>query len=89
MLLDAADFIDRVGWCQHTLLDGAGRVCAAEALRSVVFAAYDVPTYTAAMNRLSNFVTHDEHSMAVVKWNDDEGRTTAEVTSAMRACAWQ
>ena len=41
LLMDAADLIDRIGWCQYTLRDGKGRVCAAEALMSVTYAAYD------------------------------------------------
>ena len=89
VLLDAADYIDRVGWCQHSLHGENGRVCAAEALMTVGCTAHDVATYAGAMTALSNFVTSGEHSMAVVKWNDDEGRTAAEVTSAMRAYAWQ
>jgi uncharacterized protein (UPF0371 family) len=89
VLLDAADYIDRVGWCQHSLRDDNGRVCAAEALMTVGYTAHDVATYAAAMTALSNFVTSGEHSMALVKWNDDERRTAAEVTCTMRACAGQ
>jgi hypothetical protein len=89
VLLDAADYIDRVGWCQHTLREDGGRVCAAEALMTVAYAAHDVATYEGAMICLSSFVTSGKHSMAVVKWNDDQGRTAAEVTGAMRASAWQ
>ena len=87
VLLDAADYIDRIGWCQHARRDDEGRVCAAEALMSVVV--HDVATYAEAITRLSIFVTAGEHSMAVLEWNDDEGRTASEVTGAMRACAWQ
>jgi hypothetical protein len=89
VLLDAADFIDRTGWCQNRLCDDQGRVCAAEALMSVAYAAHDVETCAGAMARLSNFITSGKHSLAVVKWNDDNGRTAAEVTRAMRACARQ
>jgi hypothetical protein len=86
VLLDAANYIDLVGWCQHTMRDDNGRVCAAEALMTVAQTGHD---YAGAVTSLSNFVTSGEHSMAVVKWNDDEGCTAAQVTGAMRACAWQ
>jgi hypothetical protein len=89
VLLDAADYIDRVGWCQHSLHDENGRVCAAEALMSVTYPAYDLSSYAVAMSCLSDFVTSGEHSMAVLEWNDTEGRTGADVTDAMRGCARQ
>ena len=89
VLLDAADFIDRNGWCQHTLHDDKGHVCAAEALRTVAYTAHDMGSYAGAMTRLSKFVTPGEHSVAVVKWNDDDSRTATEVTGAMRVCAWE
>lgn len=57
LLLDAADLIDRIGWCQHTPRDDNGRVCAAEALRRVAYAGHDVATYAVAMSHLSDFVT--------------------------------
>ena len=88
VLLDAADYIDRIGWCQHALRDDKGGVCAAEALTSVAYTVHDIATYAEATTRLSIFVTSGAHSMAVVEWNDDERRTAAEVTDAMRACAW-
>jgi hypothetical protein len=88
LLLEAADLIDHIGWCQRILSDENGRVCAAEALMRVAYA-YDVGTDAEVMSRLANFVSAEEHSMAVVKWNDDESRTAAEVTGAMRACARQ
>ena len=82
VLLDAADLIDRIGWCQHTECDHNGRVCAAEALMRV--AAHDVTTYAVAMTHLSCFVASPK---TVPEWNDAEGRTAAEVTDGMRACA--
>jgi hypothetical protein len=87
VLLDAADLIDRIGWCQHTLCDDKGRVCAAEALMRVTYCAHDVATYNIAMARLSDFVTFGMHSMAVLAWNDAADRTAAEVADGMRACA--
>ena len=84
VLLHAADLIDRVGWCQHTECDQSGRVCAAEALMSV--AAHDVAAYAVAITRLSDSVASP---VTVPEWNDAEGRTAAEVTGAMRACARQ
>ena len=90
VLLHAADLIDRIGWCQHTECDDKGRVCAAEALMRVAYATHDMAsTYSFAICRLSYFVTSGRQSGAAIAWNDAEGRTAAEVTGAMRACAWQ
>lgn len=88
VLLDAADLIDRIGWCQHRLRDHNGRVCAAEALMKVAYAIHDPATYAVAMTRLSDFVASAEQfPLAVLDWNDAEERTAGEVTGTMRACA--
>ncbi len=89
VLRDAADLIDRIGWCQHTLRDRNGRVCAAEALMRVAYATHDpAATYAVAMIRLSDFVASGEQfPQAVLDWNDAEERTAGDVTGTMRACA--
>lgn len=82
VLLDAADLIDRIGWCQHTECDHNGRVCTAEALMRV--AGDDVASYAVAMNNLSEFVASP---LTVPEWNDAECRRAAQVTGSLRACA--
>ena len=78
ILLDAADYIERHGWCQGAHENGQGEVCAMAA----IYHCYRRGDLT-AMRRLQNYVG----SRYVGDWNDAPGRTKEQVVEALRAAA--
>lgn len=84
----AADVLERDGWVQRTW-EWEGARCAASALGAVVYGAEDDGgddemnlRYSAAITALKARV-----GIAVTVWNDEAGRTAAEVIDALRAAA--
>jgi hypothetical protein len=91
VLLGAADYIERHGWCQGTsVIDDA--VCAGRAL--MIAAGYDASTSERAGHRLMRFVGSTDGEVpgrwttTVPDWNDKEGRTKEEVVEALRSAAF-
>lgn len=93
LLMDAARYIDRHGWCQRRIGTAGGHACAVGALWMA---------YQGSMPRTPEWDKHPVMSDAVEKlciavkaspfggvaqWNDTHGRVQDEVVSAMRACA--
>ncbi len=83
---DVADVLERAalhldvhGWRQGDDAAVEGDRCALLALYAVASTA---DAYT-AREELGLFLDVD----CIVEWNDEDGRTAAEVTGAMRACA--
>src|SRR5581483_4767239 len=76
--LDAADYIDKRGWCQNRLHDGE-KVCAVGALIAV---SPDLKVVNTAHEKLIEQVGEP-----ITLWNDAPNRTATEVTAVMRACA--
>jgi hypothetical protein len=80
VLLDAADLLDEVGWCQHRASDEYGRMCAGNAIQLVA---------------RSSIAQHEAHMKliqatgygGVPNWNDRGGMTKERVTSTMRRVA--
>ncbi len=85
MLLDAADLLERDGWCQQAYQDGDGHHCALGALDAVVGMAelktIDWVAFSKANERLFGAVGQITH------WNDARGRTAEEVISTLRKIA--
>ncbi len=90
--LEAANLLELKDWCQGMAADIKDRVCMAEALHRAVFGYQERarpcshpnplrwrPVYDA----LSNFIGQD-----VIKWNDIDGRTKAEVIEKLREAAY-
>ncbi len=87
MLLDAADLLERDGWCQGAYQDDDGHHCALGALDAVFgsktsFKAIDWSAYARVNERLQDAV-----GLQIVHWNDAKGRTAEEVISTLRKIA--
>ena len=82
ILTAAADLIEQDGWCQGSLQNDRGQHCIMGAI-SYAAADYSVPEYHAAVDAVVETV--DAYS--VVRWNDQPGRTQAEVVAALRKAA--
>lgn len=99
VLLDAADKIERDGWCQgQRIIDG--RVCAHGAIEASITgdARGRHPLHDAASVHLYHYLGRQNPggSMCILTssgcagvggWNDAPGRTAAEVCAALRGCA--
>ncbi len=88
-LFEAADLLEREGWCQGMLHDDYGRHCtvgainriskmndALEAIRKLAFSVYG-----------GGVCWSSECSGHLVCWNDQPGRTADEVIERMRSVA--
>jgi hypothetical protein len=76
MLREAADLIEKRGWCQHQLEDHRGRVCALGALTRVPTRLVDA--HAKAHLALENFI-NQKFSLSIVEWNDCRARTKEQV----------
>ena len=77
--LDAADLLERDGWCQHAPMDERGRRC-------LINAVYSVGDYMAcrdAERQIKLFIDKPHLSW----WNDTDGRTKEQVIAVLRGCA--
>lgn len=85
VLLDAADYIERHGWCQYIVEDNQGRVCIGGAISAAASNSDQDDLYVYALVRLDKYL----HSYKLVPfWNDTPGRTKEEVIAALRAAAY-
>ena len=96
VLLDAADYIEKHGWCQGRIGNAGESVCAVGAM----WMAFDgtIPKQAnwvkdravdQAYRAMCNYVMCNYVRSYPAEWNDEPGRTAAEVTAAMRECAAQ
>ena len=97
VLSAAADLIEGGGWCvREWAVDQAGRKCPPESDSAVAWCPLG------AIRRIAGRVESDEPArslfaslglagpdplLAIAKWNDAEGRTEAQVVSALREAA--
>ena len=87
VLLDAADLIERDGWCQGQLRRGQQH-CAIGAIEAV-----DLPgagiSFAAieAINKLARGVSHTSFLACIPEWNDATHMTSEEVIHTMRMVA--
>src|SRR5882762_1265449 len=89
--LEAANLLEKKGWCQKTASDLKDKICLAEALHRSVYGSqetvnmntvHDTGAWREPYNILSNFIGED-----AIKWNDTVGRTKAEVIEKLREAA--
>ncbi len=80
VLNGAADIIERDGWCQGPPQPGLGPVCAGVA---IMRSTRSVSLQVAAQQKLQSVT----HCWSPSRWNDEPGRTKAEVVSALRTAA--
>jgi hypothetical protein len=90
LLLQAARIIRERGWCQHATCDEDGRVCVLGAIYNVREPNHEyVPgrwlddRCNAAERRMAKVITSDD----IPTWNDEAGRTAAEVIEALEKAA--
>lgn len=92
VLLDAADYIEAHGWRHgHGGSSGGGPVCAWVATTAVVKhspKAFPVGASWEADQQFARFLGVPD-ACSIPNWNDAPDRTTAKVTTALRACARQ
>lgn len=93
VLLKAADLLESKGWCKGAVQDGAGRICALQAICLAAgtehFAMHAADTAAdlrarAAITRMERSVGADD----ICSWNNTR-HSLAEVTATMRAVAVQ
>jgi hypothetical protein len=82
ILYDAADLIDLHGWCQGEYRSLGGCYCITGALTEVIGLGSISEWSDAALA-----VEHEIGEPYLPVWNDDERRTKAEVTTALRNAA--
>jgi hypothetical protein len=84
ILLDAADYIERHGWCQNVYANEFGNVCVMGALLHFVqWPDYPEGRAKEIMPRLTKYLGVTR----VDNWNDAPGRTKEEVVAALRGAA--
>ena len=84
ILLDAADHIERHGWCQNVYTNGLGDVCIMGTLLQVV----QWPDYLEG--RAKEVFPRLKKYLGVTRvddWNDEPGRTKEQVVAALRGGA--
>ncbi len=93
VLSEAADLIERDGWCQETYEDYRGRRCMDGALIAVMGDTHvklnDVEAALSAhLPQVTSIHVAAPHAWApVIAWNDAEGRTQEEVVAKLREVA--
>lgn len=80
LLLDAADCIEKYGWCQGHAQDDKGRVCV---LGAMVYGAASYEDWQRAIDK----IIRQTNVLEIASWNDAPGRTMEEVVSMLRAAA--
>ena len=78
ILLEAADYIERHGWCQNVYQNGLGNACVMGALLQVV---RTTSRDGKSLSRLRKYL--DVTSLE--NWNDAPDRTKEQVVEALRA----
>ncbi len=81
VLLAAADYLEKWGWCQNAIRDSDGRACLLGAL-SLSISRIGKGNVVAAMNRLERHL-----KMSVDAWNDDICKSQEQAVDALRAAA--
>lgn len=81
-LLDAADYIEKHGWCQGEVFGPDDAVCA---IGAIMATATNLGILDRAAGLLARYL--DIGIDRVARWNDDPSRTKDQVISALREAA--
>ncbi len=90
ILLDAADILERDGWCRHRLQDPLGRMC----LYGAIIKAHNERAKNApfieggSVNRLQKYLSRDGEIDNIADWNDGICGGKEEAIQALRGAAW-
>jgi hypothetical protein len=76
-LLKAAEYIEEHGWCQRSIGAKGGPAC-------VIGAVHFSGGKIAALNAVERVIGRPD----LIRWNDEPGRTKAEVVKALRGAAF-
>ena len=83
LLWDAADLLERDGWCQREFEDAQGRYCLVGAInRAPSPGVYSLELEIQRLSATGYMQTF--LGMEPMRWNDMHGRTKEEVVSALR-----
>lgn len=80
VLWNAADYIEKHGWCQNTIETAGGQVCAMGGIIAV--GRSNLVDAQVAINRMTAHI-----GRRIPFWNDEPGRTKGQVVAALRAAA--
>lgn len=83
VLMDAADVIEKRGWCKGRLESADGAVCTMGALIKAVSGAVLGGAYRTASSRFEAYIGTKHVGM----WNDNPSRTKEQVVFALCDCA--
>ncbi len=90
--LEAANLLEKKGWCQNHSSNKFDQICLAEALHRSVYGSQEMVNTTTVSDKwawrpylhaLSKFIGED-----AIGWNDTPGRTKAEVIEKLREAAY-
>lgn len=91
VLLDAADHLERYGWCSYAAHEAGKPSCAGLAIYRIG-KEHGIETQVHLAKFLNlppawNETGDSAYIEALFRWNDTPGRTAAEVIAALRSCA--
>lgn len=92
VLINAAKYIEKHGWCQGHYRDNDGTVCVMGAIDTVTRKRADyIAPYLGAKNLLLDYLNEGRHFQwkSLPQWNDSTYRTKEQVLQAMREAARQ
>src|SRR5258706_15803342 len=90
--LEAANLLEKKGWCQNRASNKLDQICLAEALHRSVYGnqemvntttVSDTGAWKPSFHALSKFIGED-----AIRWNDRPGRTKTEVIEKLREAAY-
>lgn len=84
--VEAADYIEKYGWCQGTIAKPTGDVCLMGALRAAA-GIPDKAQWTALGTAALNLVHATLPCILPADWNDEEQRTKDEVVALLRSAS--
>ena len=90
VLLEAADYIEWHGWCQHVVSNAKGEVCAMGAIAECLSRRGNGSSFAArerVWGYLSKYLNGSLPALALEIWNDMPGRTKEQVVAALRGAA--
>lgn len=90
VLLEAAERIERQGWCQYQFCDQRGRMCVSGAIYQIVrlprYHGWFLDGFTDTA-RLAQRIMEENLQCSMAEWNDEEGRTKQQVVDKLREVA--
>lgn len=84
LLLEAANILEHSGWCQYAMQDEKGRLCMLGAIKMAMYMKnVSGEYYQRSVIRVMQHIG-GKTRYRIPEWNDEPGRTKAEVVKALR-----